>query len=750
MRSILLNNKRRFLYILLTALILLLFIWRVPISTYSEVDVKRTIAESPRLPDIEIGLNELPLEDMMHLMAENDQLQLFADSATGHFKIVDKRKGDVHYSYPNPEHWLDEQQKGNWRFHIRSPLIIEYMDFGIPNVKSKLTSFAAQLGEVEHFTAIEKGFSLKFKIANMGLSIPVEVTLESDYVQTRIKDDELIEEEPKLISLELYPFFGAAHSVAGQEDYILIPDGSGALIPFRDSQDVNNQMYEQRVYGVDYAFDTIQTSSSVKQITMPVYGMRTGDQGFMAVVDEGEAYSRIVASPAGVYSSYNWATVKQMYRDSFRMIPNQKKADEFFVTYNVEKRFGSDRTVRYYVFDSTENTYVGMGKKLREYLMQTYQITRQAANNKLQLRLSIVGAGTKKGRITNSILQQTTFSQSVQIMQRLNGLGIDRMAVTLHGWQHGGAGQYGGFFPIESDLGGRGALKDLVSYAHSLGFPVYLNVEYQYNNTGKGGFSARTQGMRDMSGTLLKHSGIQLVSNQFVLDSLQEDLGYYVELGVDGLEYQSMGRNLSSDFNSKYGADRVAIQHVQERIFELANSTLGSAAGTNVNRYALASIDHIQELPNDHSYYSFSQRSVPFIQIALHGLVSYSSKYINNYSEYEDDMLKDIEYGYHPSFVVTWEDTKLKYSTQYNNLFSTKYDDWESEIVVIYDRLDTALAAVQHLFIVDHLQHSDMVYETVYEDGHRIIVNYGEKPFVLDSYTVPARNFIGIQGGESR
>jgi len=56
------------------------------------------------------------------------------------------------------------------------------------------------------------------------------------------------------------------------------------------------------------------------------------------------------------------------------------------------------------------------------------------------------------------------------------------------------------------------------------------------------------------------------------------------------------------------------------------------------------------------------------------------------------------------------------------------------------------LAPLANQFIVAHARLAEGVYETVYEDGTRVVVNYNESPTVLESATVPALDFVVVQG----
>ena len=175
-------------------------------------------------------------------------------------------------------------------------------------------------------------------------------------------------------------------------------------------------------------------------------------------------------------------------------------------------------------------------------------------------------------------------------------------------------------------------------------------------------------------------------------------------------------------------------------MFDIVNST---TSFQYVNNY----VDHIYALTDDYSYDLFSQEAVPFAQIALHGLVTYTSQYINEREEYTTQFLKDLEYGTVPSFIFTHEPTEALRFSYGLRLFSTEASGWENEAVQQYQIFNEVLGDVQDQFIVNHRKLANNVYETTYENGKRIIVNYSQtRSYVADGVTVEPRGYAVIGG----
>jgi hypothetical protein len=95
--------------------------------------------------------------------------------------------------------------------------------------------------------------------------------------------------------------------------------------------------------------------------------------------------------------------------------------------------------------------------------------------------------------------------------------------------------------------------------------------------------------------------------------------------------------------------------------------------------------------------------------------------------------------------VLTWEDSALLTRTFAFEHWSTQYDFWRDEIIRQYQAMER-LAPLADQFIVAHARLAEGVYQTTYEDGTRVIVNYNEQPYALESAMVPAVGFVVFQG----
>ncbi|MFH5182617.1 DUF5696 domain-containing protein [Paenibacillus sp. TAB 01] len=501
----------------------------------------------------------LPDEAGFRVIAESSQLKLWVDEKTGHFKAESKQTGQVWRSYPDPAYWPKETITGNWRNNLMSPVMLEYIDASNAKSQAKIVSWLEDKGTLEGFQTTATGFKAVYNFTGTQFRIPVEVRLKDDYVETVVRDPEIQEGKLSLLNLKLFPLFGAEPYQEGEEGYIVIPDGSGALIRFKPNLINDKSFYRANVYGPDSAFFNEQTDRN--PLRLPVFGLKAGKQAFVGVMVSGEEYGKLFAAPGGAFGQYNWVTPEWQYRTKYFQ-STSKKGETGFFTYSKE-RFGvKERAARYYLLDSGAADYTAMASKYRAYLMQEKGLKPLAAKgSQVPFYVDLIGADIKKGLLWDKYLQGTTTDEAAQLIQDLTAKGIRNMTVNYAGWQDGGYSSYGGLFPVDSRLGGNEGMKRFIEFAHSQQIKVNLTANYTLNSNGSDGFWPILDGIRDLAGTVLEYENpanremTTLVSPKRTEELVVRDLKQYQALGADGIYFnEGIGQYLNSDYNSRYAA----------------------------------------------------------------------------------------------------------------------------------------------------------------------------------------------------
>lgn len=686
--------------------------------------------------------------------AENEAFSLLVDEASAHFQIVDKKTGKRWRSYPDPAYWGEETVPDTWKNQLSSPITIEYVNAGNYKSSSVTATLVENQGYLDNLQMNGSGFKVTFVFPKSQFKIPIEVTLHDSYVETKVHDEGIVEGSLSLLNVKLYPLFGAQPSV-GQEGYILIPDGSGALVHFREDRVMGQLTYNESVYGQDLAYFNDNTGR--QRIAMPVYGLKSGDQAFVAIIAEGEEFANVYAAPSGAVGRSNWVTTEWKYRKRFFQSVS-KSTDAGFYTYSGDRFEAESRATRYYPLPPEKSDYIGMADVYRQYLIEEQGVQKAVPRGEdVPLTIDIVGADIEKGLFFDSYLKATTTNEAKSIVRDIYDLGIRNLTVHYKGWQQDGYSTHGGYFPVDRRLGGSSGMKSFINFAHNLGVPVYLGAKYTLNTNGDDGFWWRRDGLRNMAGTVLEEESDSeqdaavIVSPGFYEKVVYGDLDEYKQLGADGIYFEDgIGQQLHTDYNTRYAASREDVRNTQERILSRSKEELGSLVANNANFYSLAYVDYVHRLTDDYSYDVFIDEPIPFAQIVLHGLRPYSLEWSNVRDEWRTGFLRSIEYGAYPAYILSGEhadDMRKSYSTWH---YSLNYKDWTGQIAEEYRRSNEALAAVQERYITGHRTLAPGVKETAYGADYRIVVNYNETEYRKDGIVVPAKDFVVVNGGDGR
>ena len=211
--------------------------------------------------------------------------------------------------------------------------------------------------------------------------------------------------------------------------------------------------------------------------------------------------------------------------------------------------------------------------------------------------------------------------------------------------------------------------------------------------------------------------------------------GYFIEV-----------QNMRQPVDTEQGGTRLSRQDfvgIWKDIVQISMQETGAAVIQGGNAYMLDTTDFFTRVPLDRYNYVFSEETVPFFPLAVHGLVRYTGDESNLRSD-RDEFLRAIEYGALPTFELTTNPSVLLTRTQYNRLYSSRFADWEPQIVDEYELFVRQLGYTVNLLMEDHRQIADGVYETVYEDGTRVIVNYKTRRYTDDENAVEGQNYLII------
>ena len=675
--------------------------------------------------------------------AYGTRYELWADGDTSEVWITD-RAGNVLWSTFAT---LAEGMYDMATEERRNAVLLVYSvdTYNNSNMASSYTASVQQKGLT--MEAVDNGVILYFDFPGEleRYTIPVQFTLVKDRLNVEILFDRIrTYGEVTVTTIDLMPYFGAG--TATDEGYLLVPDGSGALIEFgKTNRDA--EVYSQPVYGKDPVLTNFRQMEQLQEARLPVFGLNKNGQGFVAYARQGACEATVNAGQPGKISIYSHLHFSFTYtqRDSYTLDDKDFNAQTVYV--NAEKSSTVNPVVTY-LFLEDRTDYVGMANTLRDYLVETEGYMRTTAVDP-RLYLEMFGGATQKKNLLgisyNTLQVATTLSDVQDIVTALRDKVNVDMSVMLYGFQKNGMYNNAYNWSFDSAFGGTKAFEALCSYAASNHITIFPALDFQSLYKGNRSNIARrisgdyvTEGLRkihtgEVDETKLWYlqspSHTALLAKKF-LESQTIPAG-------TGVFLPAYGRSVYADYQKDKTLVRSEALAFVKQTLEVANN---QAAVNGGNLYAVSQSSAVLQAPLSSSGFLVETAEVPFYTILLHGLNSFAGSPINEADNPTEHFLRCIADGYALNFRLTEKSSHTLKKTDLNYLLSTEFSAWEEEIVSMVSRLDE-LNGTNDRFITDYYQEGDVTV-TTYDNGTKVYVNFGTVEAVINGQTVPAQDFV--------
>lgn len=599
-------------------------------------------------------------------------------------------------------------------------------------------------------------------VSQASFVIPVTYRLEEDQFVVNVSAEHIQNKGFYLHSISVLPYFGAA----GTQDqgYMFVPDGSGSLIHLNNNK-LTAYGYNVPLYGSDSVNLPKKQVLGGETARLPVFGMKKNDAGFVAIVENGDGIGRIEADISGRANSYNYVF------SSYEITGSDPLAlTGFWMKQSVpkfqERPYNGEITVRYGFLQHEDASYSGMASYYRSYLIKKYGLAKLPEQEQIPFHVELIGGIPAKkfflGIPYSSYQPLTTFSQAQDILKELQDGGIHNLKVRYTGWFNGGLRhKIPSSVSVDSKLGGKKGLQELQDFADRNGITLYPDVSFMRVLQDKGDFKPKRDASRTMNGVVAAINPYDLASyykNMYadpayplsparlpvVVDKFMAE---YNKLGYGGLSLHDMGDELNSDFNSKNVLTREESKKaVQEQLAKLHAYPHMMVSGGNA--YTLPFVDSVVNAPMDNSGYNLTDQRVPFYEMALHGYIDYTGEALNLSDEQDTryHVLRSLETGSGLYFTWFYEKPSLVKETEFDYLYSASYHHWMDEAKAAYSEVNSLLSKVRTQIIKEHQMLETGVYQTTYEDGTTIVVNYNDHAVNVGGAAVEAMGY--LMGGE--
>lgn len=696
------------------------------------------------------------------LVAENNNLKLYTDTATGYIALYDKRDGQITYS--NPVNTDDDPIANETiKNAMRSAFILEYFNPDVQTGTFDSYTKCVKTGGLKA-ESIQDGIRYIYNIgeSNAKFNIPLEYRLGDDYVSVSVPTKGIEELGTAYVfRIQLLRYFGAADS--SENGCIVVPNNSGALINFNNGKTTASQ-YSQFVYDLDPMAANFTTIEEAETVKLPIFGLCRENSSILASIEDGETIARITAAASGALNDYNYAYVSFTYRNSDDLSMFGDSSQAVYVMEN--DMYDVNCTVRYTKLTSENKGYAGLANYYRERLIAEGRLDGEAPTGDIPFYYDVLGGVQETSHILGVQYQRTfpmtTFSQASEIASDLNAKGVNNQVLNYEGWMnrgyyHDAADKVN----IVSSLGNKKDLENLSSQLEGYGGKLYADVAFAKVSNGARFFNFNAQGSRYYGGgyvatfglvnptTLRSTSGLGYDSNRYTVLSpkfLDRYVGSFSDIikgyDITGVSLRDLGSYVSSDKKRTNLIDREKALDITLAQLERIDSTGKDLCMNEANLYAFKYADDIINTPTETNEYYLIDEAIPLYQMIIHGSIDYSGNLLNFYDmeDMNPKILQMIEYGAAPHYMFTYEDSNKMKTTAMNRFYATTYENWSDEAVDVYNKVNEALKNVSGAKIVGHEIIGD-ARKITYSNGVKIYINYGNEVVTVDGVQVPACSY---------
>lgn len=604
---------------------------------------------------------------------------------------------------------------------------------------------------------------------SLSITIPLEYRLTDKGLEATVKAADIEEHGNVYISqIDVLQFFGAASNKA--QGYILVPDGSGALINLNSGNQAT--AYNQAIYDIDPVAQNYVVIEETECARLPIFGIKADDNAIFARITAGDAIASVNADVAGKLNNYNYAYASFNVREKelLNMFGVQGSKSDIPV---VEKSlYKIDLSVSYSFLTKDDASYSGMARTYRKQLIDEGILKETNQSESVPLYLDIIGGVEQKKHIMGipyeGVCAMTTYDEASEIVDNLYDSDITNLRLNYQGWFNGGIyHDVADKIKLIGSVGSKSDLESLNKKLEDKGGKLFMDVAFQKVSHESKRFTSVLEASKYYSGyvvelgatdpsTVRQTSNLEwydemiyyMISPKFLNRYVDKFASKITKYDVSGINLTDLGSVLTSDKKRSELINRQQAENIVIGQYEKMAETKKNLMETGGNEYSLKYVSDIIDAPTSYSAYYIIDEQVPFYEMVIHGSISYSGEAFNLMDDDLDDdfVLNCIEYGIAPRFTLSYKDpSKMKYTSSADK-YSVLYTTWLDKAKEMYGNINEALKDVDGSAMINHEKLDNGLIKVDYENGKTIYINKTSQDITVDGNTVKAKNYLKTGG----
>lgn len=727
----------------------------------SDLDIEiNTYVEDPDKDELNYNMT---IPNTFDLMAEDNELELYLEPETLAIAVRVKANGYVYASY-----------NFNDTFAGKSAAVVNPIKSGVTldlykETTPVSTSFldinpiaTGELIPVAEATIqpITDGFraNVDFSHPEIQIRFQLNVTLDDGSLKVDIPSDSIEEYNPNiwnsatqyyiLRNIVVFPYFGSIKNAS--DGYVLIPDGSGALITLEGAPE-EKASFTLDIYGDDLGYMSPSfrlralSIKPIQRVTIPLFGVvhDVGNTGFYVIGEQGANYASLNFKSTGLINDYYATYFSFRYRESYEQYQSRSNEDQYRISFQDDPN-DYDVTMRYVFVSGAAADYVGIAKSYRDHLSASGQLGDRRRQDFAQppTKFDFIGTEITDGILRLKTKEITTYEEIADILKTIQDDGYTELTTALKTFS---LDEWGYRFEVFRSLGGRNDFRTLLSDLDEadIDFSYYLDYVRSYNTFSSG--HAQTLSKREIYHVELSRMYFaHLVYDTRLYDQFaKEDIADLLDYGIDGVAMNGLDRAIYTSFDDGVVNSTRNMSEVNAMLARYQASSIRTGVHLP-DAYMYSYISTYYDAPLSSSEFSVSAASIPFVQLVLSGHVDMYSPYLNFASDEARTLLRLVEYGVFPSYVLTGGSTYDLKRTNSSNYYITEYDVLKNRIDAYYDTIEAGLSASINAEMTDHTFVAEGVVLVTFDNGTQILLNYNNASRTVDALSIPAMGYVVI------
>ena len=343
-------------------------------------------------------------------------------------------------------------------------------------------------------------------------TIPVDLTLTEEGLSVTVDSNLILApEKQKLYKITLYRAFGSvmvgeqgekvtgtANKMYNITPYVIIPDGSGAIMPAKGN--LTTDAFTARVYGLDDSFQLSVQESPVEQVVTPFLSFdRSSLGGMVAILSNGGSQAFATARPSNtsnnpgtsinydfVYSERSYLTYSGGQGTSSTEIGGSSSSSTSSSGAVLSKEENIAVFTVDYFFNEGDWTHADYANFYRDYLIEKEALPATVkSDSEVPFYVDLLGAINKTESVVgipvDHVVALTTYNQIKEIADALLEKGVENINFRYLYWAN--EGYYNTIYDkvdFVSALGSASELKDAAEYLQSKEISFYPDANLIY------------------------------------------------------------------------------------------------------------------------------------------------------------------------------------------------------------------------------------------------------------------------------